>query len=291
MKKSISLLHDIGSHPLTALVGTLVGILSFGWFFYDKIVALKTGIASSTAFIIFFSIFLGIGFYSFRVRQRERALCDGFKRIHKINHDYRDALYRMFQAEQPVTDKQHLIQAEEHTLRAVCQQIKEIYEGLIGKPCMVTIKLITKESNNSRFCSTYVRSEENCERDRFRTQKYVIGKWVNTAFDKALIPDEKSGCAHFFSPDLTKENNYNNERQHWEIYYRSAIVVPIRAVKQGDRGNPDDYDNVDVGFLCLDTMSQNRLNGTYHVQLMAAFADQMYNFISLMRGKYVVNVQ
>lgn len=67
------------------------------------------------------------------------------------------------------------------------------------------------------------------------------------------------------------------------------LSLPIRAVKQGHRGNPDGYD--DVGYLCLDTMSQNRLNGTYHVQLMAAFADQMYNFISLMRGKYVVNVQ
>lgn len=27
---------------------------------------------------------------------------------------------------------------------------------------------------------------------------------------------------------------------------------------------------------------------TYHVHLLAAFADQMYNFMSLMRGKFVV---
>jgi hypothetical protein len=30
----------------------------------------------------------------------------------------------------------------------------------------------------------------------------------------------------------------------------------------------------------------HRLNNDYHVNLMAAFADQMFNFMSLMRGRY-----
>jgi hypothetical protein len=41
-----------------------------------------------------------------------------------------------------------------------------------------------------------------------------------------------------------------------------------------------------LGFLAVDTMSENRLNNTYQMQMLAAYAHQMYNFMSLMRGKY-----
>jgi hypothetical protein len=36
-----------------------------------------------------------------------------------------------------------------------------------------------------------------------------------------------------------------------------------------------------LGFLKVETMFKNRLNDTYHVQILAAFADQMYTFLSL----------
>jgi len=54
-------------------------------------------------------------------------------------------------------------------------------------------------------------------------------------------------------------------------------------------GQPDQ--SQDLGFLCVDTLSRNRLNEGYHVELMSAFADQMYNFLSLMRGRYTVLVE
>lgn len=41
-----------------------------------------------------------------------------------------------------------------------------------------------------------------------------------------------------------------------------------------------------LGFLAIDTPSANRLNNTYHLHLLAAYGHQMYNFMSLMRGKY-----
>jgi hypothetical protein len=37
-------------------------------------------------------------------------------------------------------------------------------------------------------------------------------------------------------------------------------------------------------------MSVNRLKNGYHLFMLAALANQMYNFMSLMRGKYTVVV-
>jgi hypothetical protein len=79
--------------------------------------------------------------------------------------------------------------------------------------------------------------------------------------------------------------NYRNERQDWKNFYRSAIVVPIRFVNRPAVG-PVVSD--DIGFLSVDTKSTHRLNDDYHLEYLAGLADQMYNFMSLMRGKYAV---
>jgi hypothetical protein len=83
---------------------------------------------------------------------------------------------------------------------------------------------------------------------------------------------------------LTKLKDYANERINWKKHYVSALVVPIRYVDVGKIGQPDCSD--DLGFLCIDTLTPNRLKNEWHLALLSAFADQLYNFMSLMRGKY-----
>ncbi|MEA3369537.1 MAG: hypothetical protein U9Q24_04220 [Candidatus Ratteibacteria bacterium] len=285
MIKTTERLYDIASSPWSVLAGTIASVLSFCWLVYEKLISQKPGLLSLMVFFLCIAFFLIAGIYSAVIRRKVQAFQAAMYKIHRINHGYRDVLRAMFHRHNPITDRSQLVVAEEKTLRSVCQKICSIYEGLIGRPCLATVKLITKESNGKRYCSTYIRSEENCERDNDPMQ-YEIGKLLNTAFDQALLPSNLGLCSHFFSADLTKERNYNNQRQHWQRYYRSTIVVPIRSVAQDSTDTADD-----VAFLCIDTMSQNRLNERYHLQLLAGFADQMYNFISLMRGKYKVIVE
>ena len=84
----------------------------------------------------------------------------------------------------------------------------------------------------------------------------------------------------------TQEKTYRNQRDHWSDFYQNVIIVPIRSVDILKLGNKEKDASNDIGFLCVDTQSINRLNNTWHLELLAAFADQMYNFMSLMRGEY-----
>jgi hypothetical protein len=146
----------------------------------------------------------------------------------------------------------------------------------------VTVKLITQVDGKT-FCATHERSEENCPRDIAKPRQFELNTGANTAFDKALMY-ANGMISHFHSDDLTKEEAYRNQRDHWSDFYQNTIVVPIRFVDLAKLGNKDA--SSDIGFLCVDTLSPNRLNNTWHVELLAAFADQMYNFMSLMRGEY-----
>jgi hypothetical protein len=171
---------------------------------------------------------------------------------------------------------------ERKTLKSVCQKIAKVYTAFTHCPCTVTVKLVTGVGDKT-FCETYERSEENCERDAGPPRQFEVGTGANTGFDRAIlyVPGQVS---HFHSADLRKDKDYRNQRDHWADSYLSAIVVPIRSVNPTKIGTKDSSDN--IGFLCVDTPSTYRLNNTWHVDLLASFADQMYNFISLMRGNY-----
>ena len=287
MTEISSKIKAIASNPWAVIIANIASTVSFLWLVYDKTIAKSPSLTSVVISFTAVIFFMAVSLYSARIRSQNIAYQMSLRRFHKINHYYRDTLCSLFFGDDPETDIDKLVPFEAQTMKAVCQQIKEIFDDIIGKPCMVTVKLIAQDSSG-KFCSTYVRSEDICERDNEEPTKYELGRWVNTAFDTALQNRTAGECACFFSGDLIKERNYNNQRQHWDRYYRSAIVVPIRARRTGSDGRPEFPD--DIGFLCVDTLSQNRLNKKYYVHLLAAFADQMYNFMSLMRGKYNVLV-
>ena len=159
-----------------------------------------------------------------------------------------------------------------------------VYNRLINRDCIVTIKLITKGRGGKSYSTTYLRSKENVERDNFAPDKLELKTGKNSALDQALRLELDGAVSHFQSSDLTKDPNYKTEMPNWFRYYKSMIIIPIRCVKYKKIGTPKASD--DIGLLCLDTKSRNRLNNTYHVDLLAAFADQMYNFLNLMRGNY-----
>jgi hypothetical protein len=209
--------------------------------------------------------------------------------LHRINHMYRDLLSKLFRIHKGETLLYSLEAAERDTLQAACQKIADMFSLLISHRCIVTVKLIRVDTpvgeGQVSYCSTLARSELTSERDQIPI-KYEINTGKNTAFDTALRFDS-SRVSHFFSPDLEKdaaEGKYCNQRQDWKRFYRSAIVVPIRSVNYEAIGSANAFD--ELGFLAVDCMGRNVLNDGLHLQFLASFADQMYNFMSLMRGKY-----
>lgn len=278
--------HSIGSNPWTILVSNLATIVSFLFLVWQELFQKQQSAISVFIFILSLVVFVIISVYSLKVRDHNKKLQDIANSFREINSIYRDRLFSSFFGTQPRPTREALIDSEKATLQSVCQRISMIYSTLIGKECIASIKLLTKENNSPAYATTYARSQNDCERDRAKPTTFEVGTGQNTAFDQALMPDTTGSIPHFFSGDLKKHKSYHNQRQDWNRYYRSAIVVPIRC--PGVDGKPH---RDDIGFLCIDTKSRNRLNPSHHVVMLAALADQMYNFMSLMRGKYVTNTE
>jgi len=283
MIKQMNTLHRIAGSPWTVIVGTLASVGGLAWVIVAKFAGSPLFLPV-LSMVVAFAFLFSVSAYSVRVRNENASLKGLAGHIHRVNHIYRDVLHACFAAASPVTNQNELLQQERATIRSVCQRVQNMFSRLICRDCLVTVKLMTQDGNGNQYCTTYERSQDKCERDRDGIIAYEVGTGRNTAFDEALRMRHDGQCSRFFCSDLTRYPNYSNQRQHWDQFYRAAIVVPIR----NPRSLQDVDDSDDLGFLCVDTMSRNRLNDGYHVELLAAFADQMYNFFCLMRGSYNV---
>ena len=205
--------------------------------------------------------------------------------IHRINHEYRDVLSENFRRADRliVNPTKEILDCEQTTLSSVCQKLARLFSKLIGSECFVSVKLIT-EFNGKFVCETFVRSEQNCERDQgpWKHFKFELNTDANTGYDRAL-QYKQGDVSAFVCNDLTTLTGYRNQRDNWHRFYRSTIVVPVRYVNVKNLGKPGASD--DVGFLCLDSLEIASFNQD-HVHLLAGFADQLYNFMSIMRGRY-----
>ena len=216
------------------------------------------------------------------------ALQDIYESISEINEIYRDTLKALFSGQDPITDAATLLEEEKNTLSAVCERIENIYSRLIKRHCMVTVKLLIEENQRS-YAIMLTRSEKKSSRERGPRNRYEVGTGANIAFDKATMKRNGKKSSHYHSSDLSKEGNeYSNQRQNYMEFYRNVLVVPIRATNVGEEGTDHEFDN--IGFLCIDTNSTNRINDGYHLHMLTSLSNQMYNFMSLMRGKYTVLV-
>jgi len=289
MKLTTQKLSNITANPLFLVGSGISSIAAFMFYLYDKYGS-APGVISSITFYGTLAV-LSLGYvYSARIRSENIALRGLSEVFFEINQIYRDKLREQFCSDSPVTDPENLLAEEELALKGVCQRIAAIFSSVTNRRCMVTIKLVTSEERKC-FAHTYVRSQELCNRDTPDRIKYAVGSGANTGFDTALAKRSDGLPSHFYSanlPALEKQRGYSNQRQHYSRHYRSTIVVPIRGVNKGKESTPSEFDL--IGFLCVDTMSLNRLNEGYHLFMISALASQMYNFMSLMRGKYTVFV-
>ncbi|MCB1734156.1 MAG: hypothetical protein H6981_05450 [Gammaproteobacteria bacterium] len=277
--------HGVATNPWTLLISTIGSILGLGVLINDRFFVPTPTTEPIALFLLVTVIYVAVSGAALRILDDNRKLREVANNFREINSIYRDRLFSAFHGENPVKERAKLIDIEKITLTSVCQRISQIYSKLTGRNCVVTVKLLTKENDNV-FVTTYARSENDSERDKASPKRFEVNTGQNTAFDEALMPNTTGHISHFYSGDLRKHKHYNNQRPSWDKCYQSTIVVPIRCLGVEGKSTRED-----IGFLCIDTKSRNRLNNSHHVVMMAALADQMYNFMSLMRGKYTVSVE
>lgn len=278
-------IHKLAASPWTVLISTVGSILGLGVLLYDRFFNDSTFVAPIVLFISSTILYVAVSMYSVKVREDNLKLQEIAESFREINSIYKDRLFELFFGDDPIIEREELQAIEKSTITSICQRISQIYSKLISKDCVVSVKLLTKVENNIWYVTSYARSINDCERDKTNPKTFEVNTGQNTAFDMALMNNTTGGPTCFYSGDLKKHKNYHNQRPNWAKHYQSAIVVPIRClgVERKPRRN-------DIGFLCIDTKSRNRLNNGHHVTMATALADQIYNCISLTRGKYRVAV-
>lgn len=207
--------------------------------------------------------------------------------FHEINHAYRDYLAEnIIHNESPPKGIDDFIAGEKALVHSVAANMADIFSLLARHRCVVTVKLC-KSQKNKDYCYTYTRSETNSPRDRERNRVFEIDPDKNTGFYEARTRQNKAEYYRYFCNDLNKavaDQHYKNERAAFLGYYQSAIVVPIRFTPEQDF-KTEKKQHKELGFLCVDCGSRNVFDEEVHVPLLAAFADQMYNFINLSRAR------
>jgi len=280
--------------PLFAALVNFATIFGFVYLIID--IFRKTEISSISwlffAFILLLLVFMSVSFYTVNIRWKLSKYNHIPYHLHRINHIYRNSLSRLYGISSEKTTDSTLLEEQKTTLTKACDHISHIFRLLTGSECQVTIKLLDEESDeygkSIPYCQTFTRNGGHNERDEPNPLKYVVKNLRNTAFETALV-FRGSEPSHFWSADLTEEKDYFNDRKDFIKFYKSVIVVPVRfvvSVKGSEHPVTDD-----VGFISVDTKETYRLNEDSHVQLLASFADQVYNYLSILRGKYQINQQ
>lgn len=277
-------IERIATNSWLAAISMLTEVAGFIYLFYTLTFNQGRPTPALFWFVLTCTLVLfGFTCYSlYKITSINKGLIFAILKWHEVNHLYRNSLASSIIHQNPTSPVRDFVLAQKTVLHSVCQKISSIYTQLIGVPCLVTVKLCVPDNK----CKAFVRSDLHTERDRCGESRFVIDADKNTAFVEARKQQNKNGIFRFYSPDLRKlyeGGHYQNERDNWSDLYQSTIVVPLRY--QDSERSPSMID--ELGFLCVDTQSRNRLNDTFHVQMLAAFADQMYNFITLSRAAFI----
>lgn len=194
--------------------------------------------------------------------------------IHDINESYRN--HMMSHREKGFDD----LADRRPFLEQLCARAAKIFsEAWQISNVVVTVKRTLKDKAGEQQMSvfTFARSCVCEQRDGDGKMNYAIEK--NTAFGTASTKAQ-NGRYCYFSNDLRKEKNYRNERrdrgEKWEELYLSTIVVPIQCLA-AQTGARDEL----MGFLTVDSLQTEAFNETGHLYLLAALADQLFNYFWL----------
>lgn len=156
--------------------------------------------------------------------------------------------------------------------------LKDIINNALGKKVRVCIKMFRSDSDELLF--TYCRDSFTIDQSIKKEHNQRIDVNKNSDFSDILNGNKD----YFVGSDLKKdykEKKYHNTNK--EFKYSSAVVVPIRALKEEivDDYDKKYYDN--IGFLCVDSKHKHLFSNGHAkmcVNLIQATAHFLYVFIS-----------
>ena len=294
MTASTARAYELAKHPVFlvgAAIITIVQLIIWGFEAADKIPRLDwvhtliTHGAFLTAGLLAFGILL-----ISRDFQRVRK---SFSKVHDINHLYRDALAttsaKLLQLDghkRAGEVNSILSEVEVNTIDRLVTIISEQFQLLINRPVVVTFWRL---DNNGESCIEQETSANGVDATRpFRAKKRFTVAYNSIFSDNR---DKHGKCCHFFSPDIemsaAEEAGYQDERPSYFQFYKSVLCVPIRFCWQIEGSSIKGQDI--LGYLQVDTASRNRLNNVEHLYLLSAYADQLYNFLSLVRRNFILS--
>ena len=302
MHSSASFVARLSVNPWLVLAGVACSIAGFAYFLYEKFDPNRTLVENAKRAVIYTtdnitdpsklaliaaSVLLAyLIVFSIAVRFENSALRKMATIFYDINRLYRQELQRSFVSDDPIGNAGQLLEREHATLHAVTERIAEIFTLAIRKPCIVSVKLV-QVRDGLLYARAYTRSQSRCQRDEPSREFFEVSTGKNTGLDEALKHRTDSLPSHFACKDLKAlKDAYKGQRLDYYAHYKSVVIVPIRGEvsEDGIRKTKADL----IGFLTVDTTSRNRLGERHHIFMLAALANQMYNFICLMRGRYTV---
>ncbi len=249
---------------------------------YDKLgLSFPKFIAAHLWIIFVLGTFWGV----FSIISKNRAYRQTFEKIHKINHFYREKLAHSSLVllaaskleQEEVTKFLHSVQRT--GCEKVCSYIKSIFEGIVGTEVHITLWL-------------YQDSVKSCEIFTSTDDRREAGTTVQISDCEYLQFDKTSSKNHphaksYFHQNTKKAKSFLDGFPESKEFYKSILVIPIHF--EGKINDEILHDR--LGFLQADCKSANHLNNREHAELLAAFADQFYNFLSIMKQNYyVINV-
>ncbi len=183
--------------------------------------------------------------------------------------------------------------------------------GVDVSACIKVVKSASVSLTKPRLIEimTFVR-DKNSERERsvesYDNEPIIL--FENTDFYRIYRAIEKKEYkkAIFFCNDLPALNDYKNTRikddlsdlvdkgktteerlelrnKHWNLPYRSTIVLPI--LPYGPHYDPDTQL---IGYICIDALEKQAFNRDIDVEVLRGMADTLYNYCGLISNTSLV---
>jgi hypothetical protein len=230
---------------------------------------------SAVGLIVFFAL---ATLFFFRNLRRVRNV---FTTSHQVSHKLRDALHISIQkicgsgTDQSDTNEFRAgMNEEKGTLNEVCTWIADLLKELTQAECATCISLLCDPLDSKEpECFLWAHSNNYIPVSKSGMLKFRVRR--NTRFEEVYFAaSDGKNTTHYFSADISKESHYRCELNGLDSYF-STIILPLQCVK-----DPREF----LGFLKVETKETNRLNGNWHVEILASYADQIYLFLDARRA-------
>lgn len=228
-------------------------------------------ISLGVAVVVLFCIILMRNKESQRLKQ---AFCDQHKITHLIRNQLWDAttiIRRGDAITNPFTEL-----AESLLLESLCTRIADMFSDLTGKSIHACVYLINADPTGKPqncFVTAHDKSVEGRDLDH-EPVEIARCTWLRDICHH----DGRGGITHYYAKNVNRVTGYQPEGPH---QYPNFIVVPLRARRHQDLDGKNKF--AIIGCLQVKTKSEGCLNGTFHVDIVAELADQLFTLLSVAR--------